>query len=72
RCTCSNLEESKNCTWLSKGQELEATGIMWCADYNFYNHTADFVSGKKHLVLPSKVNAAVSLLLKQVNAAESY
>nr|GEX73571.1 uncharacterized mitochondrial protein AtMg00810-like [Tanacetum cinerariifolium] len=33
------------------GQELEATGIMWCADHNFYNHTADFVSG-------DKVNAA--------------
>nr|GEU74898.1 hypothetical protein [Tanacetum cinerariifolium] len=28
RCTCSNLEESKNCAWSSKGQELEATGIM--------------------------------------------
>nr|GEW88949.1 putative ribonuclease H-like domain-containing protein [Tanacetum cinerariifolium] len=44
RCTCLNLEESKKCTWSSKGQELEATGIMWCADHNFYNHTADFVS----------------------------
>nr|GFA91952.1 hypothetical protein [Tanacetum cinerariifolium] len=47
RCTCSNLEESKKCTWSSKGQELEATRIMWCADHNFYNHTADFVSGKE-------------------------
>nr|GEX07023.1 hypothetical protein [Tanacetum cinerariifolium] len=45
RCTCSKLKESKKCTWSSKGQELEATGIMWCADDNFYNHTADFVSG---------------------------
>nr|GEW59464.1 hypothetical protein [Tanacetum cinerariifolium] len=45
RCTCSNLEESKKCTWSSKGQELEATGIMWCTDHNFYNHTANFVSG---------------------------
>nr|GFB24647.1 hypothetical protein [Tanacetum cinerariifolium] len=47
RCTCSNLEELKNYTWLSKGQELEAIGIMWCAYHNFYNHTADFDSGKK-------------------------
>nr|GFB95658.1 hypothetical protein [Tanacetum cinerariifolium] len=46
-CTCSNLEESKKCTWSSKGKELEATGIMWCADHNFYNHTADFVSGEE-------------------------
>nr|GEX66272.1 zinc finger, CCHC-type [Tanacetum cinerariifolium] len=46
-CTCSNLEESKNCTWLSKDQELEATGIMWCAYHNLYNHAANFVSGKE-------------------------
>nr|GEW44000.1 putative ribonuclease H-like domain-containing protein [Tanacetum cinerariifolium] len=30
-----------------KGQELEATGIMWCAYHNLYNHAADFVSGKE-------------------------
>nr|GEX00571.1 uncharacterized mitochondrial protein AtMg00810-like [Tanacetum cinerariifolium] len=29
------------------GQELEATGIMWCTDHNFYNHTANFVSGEE-------------------------
>nr|GEZ64737.1 hypothetical protein [Tanacetum cinerariifolium] len=46
-CTCSNLEESKNCTWSSKGQELEATGIMWCSYDNLYNHAADFVRGKE-------------------------
>nr|GEX43694.1 xylulose kinase-1 [Tanacetum cinerariifolium] len=27
-----------------KGEELEATGIMWCADHYYYNHTANFVS----------------------------
>nr|GEX13798.1 retrovirus-related Pol polyprotein from transposon TNT 1-94 [Tanacetum cinerariifolium] len=42
-----NLEESKEYTWSSKGQELEATGIMWCAYDNIFNHTADFVSRKK-------------------------
>nr|GEZ60583.1 hypothetical protein [Tanacetum cinerariifolium] len=46
-CNCSSLEESKDNTWSSKGQELEATGIMWCAYHNIYNHIADFVSGKK-------------------------
>nr|GEU37632.1 hypothetical protein [Tanacetum cinerariifolium] len=40
----SNLEESKKCTWSSKGQGMEAIGILWCADHNIYNHTADFVS----------------------------
>nr|GEX12215.1 hypothetical protein [Tanacetum cinerariifolium] len=48
RCTCLSLEESKDCTWSSKGQELEATGIMWCAYHNIYNHTADFVGRKKN------------------------
>nr|GEY49818.1 hypothetical protein [Tanacetum cinerariifolium] len=56
-CTCSNIEESKNCTWSSKCQELEATGIMWCAYHNLYNNVADFLSGKENLVLPSKVDA---------------
>nr|GEV11562.1 putative ribonuclease H-like domain-containing protein [Tanacetum cinerariifolium] len=44
RYTCSDLKESKKCTWSSKGQGMEAIGIMWCADHNFYNHPADFVS----------------------------
>nr|GEX99198.1 putative ribonuclease H-like domain-containing protein [Tanacetum cinerariifolium] len=42
-----NLEESKNYTWSSKGQRMEATGIMWCADHNFYIYSADFVSGEE-------------------------
>nr|GEW29976.1 hypothetical protein [Tanacetum cinerariifolium] len=42
--TCSNLEESKKYTWSSKGQGMEAIGIMWCADHNIYNHPANFVS----------------------------
>nr|GEV74745.1 hypothetical protein [Tanacetum cinerariifolium] len=46
-CTCLSLEESKDYTWSSKGQELEATGIMWCAYHNLYNHAANFVSRKK-------------------------
>nr|GEU99951.1 hypothetical protein [Tanacetum cinerariifolium] len=44
RYTCSNLEESKKCTWSSKSQGLEAVGIMWCADHYIYNHTVDFFS----------------------------
>nr|GEX72664.1 hypothetical protein [Tanacetum cinerariifolium] len=43
----SSLEELKEYTWSSKGQELEATGIMWCAHHNIFNHSADFVSKKK-------------------------
>nr|GFC21894.1 hypothetical protein [Tanacetum cinerariifolium] len=47
RWTGSSLEESKDCTWSSKGYELEATGIMWCAHYNLYNYAADFVGRTK-------------------------
>nr|GEW16892.1 hypothetical protein [Tanacetum cinerariifolium] len=47
RYTGSSLEESKEYTWSSKGQELEATAIVWCAYYNILNHTTDFVSRKK-------------------------
>nr|GEY12355.1 hypothetical protein [Tanacetum cinerariifolium] len=45
--TGSSLEESKDYTWSSKGQELEATRIMWCAHHNMFNHIADFASIKK-------------------------
>nr|GFC62955.1 hypothetical protein [Tanacetum cinerariifolium] len=39
--------KSKEYTWSSNGQELEATGIMWYAYHNIFNHTADFVGRKK-------------------------
>nr|GEU55534.1 hypothetical protein [Tanacetum cinerariifolium] len=42
--TCSDLKESKKCTWSNKGQRMEAIRIMWCADHNVYNYSADFVS----------------------------
>nr|GEX11683.1 putative ribonuclease H-like domain-containing protein [Tanacetum cinerariifolium] len=40
--TSSNLEKSKKCSWSSKSQELEAVGILWCADNHIYNNTVDF------------------------------
>nr|GFA30833.1 hypothetical protein [Tanacetum cinerariifolium] len=30
------------CSWSSKSQELEAVGILWCADYYIHNNTVDF------------------------------
>nr|GEZ09692.1 ribonuclease H-like domain-containing protein [Tanacetum cinerariifolium] len=68
RCTCSNLEESKKCTWSSKGQELEATGIMCCVDHNFYNHTDDFASGEAvpTLKIYSRPDAECYYALKEV------
>nr|GEV72430.1 putative reverse transcriptase domain-containing protein [Tanacetum cinerariifolium] len=53
--TCSNLEESKKCTWSSKSQGLEAVGILWCANYYIYNHTANFVSREE--ILTHKVHS---------------
>nr|GEW79275.1 putative ribonuclease H-like domain-containing protein [Tanacetum cinerariifolium] len=49
RYTCSDLEDSKKCTWSNKGQRMEAIVIMWCADHNFYIHPADFVSREEPL-----------------------
>nr|GEV59639.1 integrase, catalytic region, zinc finger, CCHC-type, peptidase aspartic, catalytic [Tanacetum cinerariifolium] len=69
RCTCSNLEESKNYTWSSKGQELEATGIMWCVDHNLYKHTSDFVSGKEvpTLKIYSRPDAECFIIMLNTN-----
>nr|GEW52774.1 putative ribonuclease H-like domain-containing protein [Tanacetum cinerariifolium] len=44
RCTSSNLEKSKKCSWSSKGQELEAVRVLWCAGYYIYYNTVDFTS----------------------------
>nr|GEY95100.1 hypothetical protein [Tanacetum cinerariifolium] len=40
--TCSNPKKSKKCSWSSKSQELEAVGILWCANYYIHNNTIDF------------------------------
>nr|GEW09988.1 reverse transcriptase domain-containing protein [Tanacetum cinerariifolium] len=40
--TSSNLEKSKKCLWSSKGQELEAARVLWCADYHIHYNTIDF------------------------------
>nr|GEU51173.1 hypothetical protein [Tanacetum cinerariifolium] len=47
RWTGSSLEESKDCTWLSKDLEREATEFVWCLYCNIYNHTADFICRTK-------------------------
>nr|GEV31200.1 hypothetical protein [Tanacetum cinerariifolium] len=62
RCTSSSLEKSKNYTWSSKGQELEATGIM-CA-------TGEELSAAKQklMMLDSAVEERL-MLLSHINAA---
>nr|GEW17017.1 hypothetical protein [Tanacetum cinerariifolium] len=47
RCTSSNLEKSKRCSWSSEGQELEAVRVLWCADYHIHYNTVDFVGRKE-------------------------
>nr|GEX44951.1 hypothetical protein [Tanacetum cinerariifolium] len=46
--TCSNMEESKKCSWSSKGQELETIGILWCADNHIHNNTSDLLVERKY------------------------
>nr|GEY39427.1 hypothetical protein [Tanacetum cinerariifolium] len=73
RYTCSNLKESKKCTWSSKNQGLEAVGIIWCENHYMYNNTTNFVSREEvptymvysgsdakccKLMLPSQVKTA--------------
>nr|GEW02876.1 hypothetical protein [Tanacetum cinerariifolium] len=47
RCTSSNLEKSKKCSWLSEGQELEAVRVLWCADYHIYYNIVDLAGREK-------------------------
>nr|GEY20340.1 hypothetical protein [Tanacetum cinerariifolium] len=49
RCTSSNLEKSKKCSWLSEGQELEAVRVLWCADHYIYYNTVDLLVERKYL-----------------------
>nr|GEV40401.1 hypothetical protein [Tanacetum cinerariifolium] len=41
------FEKSKKCSWSSKSLELEAIGILWCADNHIYNNIVDFASRKE-------------------------
>nr|GEV66593.1 hypothetical protein [Tanacetum cinerariifolium] len=47
RYSISNLEESKKCSWSSKGQKLEAVRVLWCADYNIHYNTVDLAGKEK-------------------------
>nr|GEU75487.1 hypothetical protein [Tanacetum cinerariifolium]GEV68984.1 hypothetical protein [Tanacetum cinerariifolium] len=65
RYTCSNLEKSKKCSWLSKSQELEAIGIQWCVDNYIYNNIADFASREEISThKPSQVKTVELRLLR--------
>nr|GEW03593.1 hypothetical protein [Tanacetum cinerariifolium] len=52
----------------SKSQEMEAVGIMWCADHYIYNHAADFVS--KEEVPTHKVHSGLDVECFKVKTAE--
>nr|GEX75656.1 hypothetical protein [Tanacetum cinerariifolium] len=44
---CSSMEESKKCSWFSKGQKLEIVRVLWSAYHNIYNYTYDFAGREK-------------------------
>nr|GEV57298.1 hypothetical protein [Tanacetum cinerariifolium] len=65
RCSVPNLEESKKCSWSSKGQKLKAVRVMWCADYNIHYNTVD-LAGREEIStykVLSRTNAQQSLEL---------
>nr|GFD01540.1 hypothetical protein [Tanacetum cinerariifolium] len=41
------MEESKKCSWFSKGQKLEIVRVLWSAYYNLYNHSDDLAGREK-------------------------
>nr|GFB04417.1 hypothetical protein [Tanacetum cinerariifolium] len=41
------MEESKNSSWFSKGQNLETVRVMWSAHYHTYLYTDDLASREK-------------------------
>nr|GEV13946.1 hypothetical protein [Tanacetum cinerariifolium] len=41
-------EESKKCSWSSKGQKLETVRVLWCADYNIHYNTVD-LAGREEI-----------------------
>nr|GEZ83792.1 hypothetical protein [Tanacetum cinerariifolium] len=43
----SSMEESKNSSWFSKGQELEIVRVMWSEYYHIYLYIDDLASRKK-------------------------
>nr|GEU82440.1 hypothetical protein [Tanacetum cinerariifolium] len=53
----------------ANGQKLEATGIMWCAYHNIYNHATDFVSGKN---VPTLKDALVAQKFQNPDFAVSF
>nr|GEV25090.1 retrovirus-related Pol polyprotein from transposon TNT 1-94 [Tanacetum cinerariifolium] len=54
----------------SKGQRMEAIGIMWCADHNFYNHSANFVSREE--VLTYKIHSRPDVECSRKNKLKSH
>nr|GEV93441.1 hypothetical protein [Tanacetum cinerariifolium] len=46
-CSSSSMEESKNCSWFSKGQKLEIVRILWSAHYHIYNYIDDLAGREK-------------------------
>nr|GEV50453.1 integrase, catalytic region, zinc finger, CCHC-type, peptidase aspartic, catalytic [Tanacetum cinerariifolium] len=54
-------------SFLSKGQELEAVGIMWSADNHIYNNTTDFVSREE---TKEQMDDEDSRALKRLNESQ--
>nr|GEW96361.1 hypothetical protein [Tanacetum cinerariifolium] len=70
--TSSNLEESKKCSWSSKGQGLEAFKVLWCTDYKIHYNTVDFAGReeistyKVHSGSDGKYAKCLMLLVKDI------
>nr|GFD06043.1 hypothetical protein [Tanacetum cinerariifolium] len=41
------MEESKECSWINKGQKLETVRVLWSTYCNIYNYTDDLAGREK-------------------------
>nr|GEZ08057.1 hypothetical protein [Tanacetum cinerariifolium] len=78
----SSMKESKECSWISKGQNLETVRVSWSAHHNIYNYTDDLAGREiistnkglrllvEDLLLPIQIDAAdIKLRLLEQSAA---
>nr|GEX44582.1 hypothetical protein [Tanacetum cinerariifolium] len=66
------MEESKKCSWFSKGQKLETVRVLWSAYHTIYNHSDDLASREKISIDKSIKGSLRQSLSFGVDAAEDF
>nr|GFA91187.1 hypothetical protein [Tanacetum cinerariifolium] len=64
------MEESKECSWISKGQKLETVRVLWSAHHNIYNYTDDLAGREK--ISTNKICKATTARMIQTRVVFGY